>query len=166
VSNLACGYALSGVPGLFRPESPQEAAKIGLRALLHDASEAYITDLNSPAKSLLPEYKVMEDRISSAIYKKYGVEYDEEPVQIKYADNTMLVAEAQALLKETDFSKWVDNNYDQSVKYMQIPLTPRQAEASYLTRFASMLQMYIQKQKPDLKVIDGGKKEEKADAIS
>jgi hypothetical protein len=161
VSNLAYKYALTGVSGVSVPCNQREAAKIGLHALLHDAAEAYVADLNSPAKSLIPEYKVLEDRIASVIYKKYGVEFDSMPAQVKYADNTMLVAEATALLVETDFSKWVAHHYDADAVYRQIPLTPRQAQATFLTRFATMLQMFLQP--PKLEVIDGGKKEEKID---
>ncbi len=158
VSTLTYKYALSGVSGVCRKVSNKEAAKIGLYALLHDASEAYVTDLNSPAKSLLPEYKALEKKISDAINEKYGVVFDEEPPQVKYADNTMLVAEAKALLFETDFSNWVKNHYDKDVVYRQIPMTPRQAEAAYLNRFATMLQMFIQPEKTEEKTDVGNDK--------
>ncbi len=168
VSNLAYKYALTGVSGVAAPVSQREAAKIGLYALLHDASETYVTDLNSPAKSLLPEYKALEEKIAAAINKKYGVEFEVKPPQVKYADNTMLVAEAKALLRETDFSNWVKNHYDKGVNYTQVPLTPRQAEAGFLNRFATMMQMYLQ---PEMKKVvdmqefkDKKDTEEKSDA--
>ena len=46
-------------------------------ALLHDAAEAYVGDLISPLKSLLPEFKAIEDNIQSAIYNKFGIELSE-----------------------------------------------------------------------------------------
>ncbi len=155
VSTLAYRYALSGVSGVCRRVSNKEAAKIGLRALLHDAEETYLSDLNSPAKSMLPEYKALQEKISAVIIKKYGVEFKVNPPQIKYADNTMLVAEAKALLFETDFSNWANNCYDKDVVYRQIPMTPRQAEAAYLNRFATMLQMFIQPEPKTEEKTDG-----------
>lgn len=151
VSMLSYKYAHAGVDGMFPPESPKEAAKIGLYALMHDAQETYITDMNSPLKSLLPDYQAMEEKITAVIQKKYGLVYENMPPQVKYADNTMLVAEAKALLRETDFSKWVKDHYDKGVKYSQIPLTPRQAEATFLNRFATMMQLWFQ---PEKKVVD------------
>ena len=166
VSNLAYKYALAGVTPLYAPvPSQREAAKIGLLALMHDASEAYITDLNSPAKSLLPGYKALENLITDVINKKYGIEFGVVPAQIKYADNTMLIAEAKALLFETDFTDWINNVYDKKVQYNQIPLTPRQAESSFLNRYATMMQMYTQPEPK--KVVDMQEfKDKKATSIS
>lgn len=49
---------------------PIEAAK---HALLHDASEAYLGDIVSGLKQLLPDYKNIEDVVQNMIYKKYGI---------------------------------------------------------------------------------------------
>jgi len=50
--------------------------RVGLALLLHDASEAYLGDVVSPLKGLLPQYKAIEDSFSSLIYKKYIPGYD------------------------------------------------------------------------------------------
>lgn len=47
-----------------------------LGALLHDASEAYICDLPTPVKLLLPDYRRLEEGLQAAIYQKFGVKYD------------------------------------------------------------------------------------------
>jgi len=44
-----------------------------LEFLLHDAAEAYLGDVSSPLKSLLPEYQKIEARFDSVIRKKYGL---------------------------------------------------------------------------------------------
>jgi hypothetical protein len=44
----------------FEPDVP-------LYALLHDAAEAYIGDLSTPLKALVPEIRAIEDRIQRAI---------------------------------------------------------------------------------------------------
>lgn len=44
-----------------------------LRALLHDASEAYLTDIPSPYKMQIPGYKRVEARVTNAIGKHFGI---------------------------------------------------------------------------------------------
>ena len=44
-----------------------------LEALLHDASEAYICDIPTPFKNLLPEYKKLEEKITIAISTKFNI---------------------------------------------------------------------------------------------
>ena len=44
-----------------------------LEALLHDAAEAYIKDIPSPLKAMLPDYKAMEKHIEAAIREKFGL---------------------------------------------------------------------------------------------
>lgn len=47
--------------------------KIQLACLLHDASEAYISDVTSPLKSQLPKYREIEDRLQSMIYSHFNI---------------------------------------------------------------------------------------------
>lgn len=49
---------------------PEAEAK--LDALLHDAAEAYLTDLPSLIKRSLPKYMMMENKLRGLIYLKYG----------------------------------------------------------------------------------------------
>jgi 5'-deoxynucleotidase YfbR-like HD superfamily hydrolase len=46
-----------------------------LQALLHDASEAYLLDLPTPVKKLLPEYYLYEGKIMLLIAEKFGFQY-------------------------------------------------------------------------------------------
>ena len=68
---------------------PEEYA---LEALTHDASEAYLGDIASPLKQLLPEYKVIEAKVEAAIAKQYGLCYP-FPYCVKEADMRMLRTE-------------------------------------------------------------------------
>lgn len=45
--------------------------EFALEALMHDAAEAYCNDISSPLKALLPEYRVIEDRIEAVIRSKF-----------------------------------------------------------------------------------------------
>lgn len=70
-----------------------------LEGLLHDAAEAYVGDVASPLKSLLPDYKNMEKNIIQLIYKKFGIESTKESRKlVKEADLEQLRKEAFYLM--------------------------------------------------------------------
>lgn len=52
-------------------EHPKDK-QLALAALLHDASEAYLGDMPSPIKAILPDYKNIERRLMMAIALKFG----------------------------------------------------------------------------------------------
>jgi len=68
---------------------------------MHDASEAYIQDLPSPLKTLLPQYKVLESRVEKAIAKKFNLTLP-HPVEVKNIDMVMLVTEMRDFMKGND----------------------------------------------------------------
>lgn len=70
-----------------------------LGALLHDASEAYLNDISTPVKRLLPQYKHLERRVQGRIARKFGLpEGFDTDADIHAADRLMLQAEAAVLL--------------------------------------------------------------------
>ena len=74
---------------------------LALDALLHDAAEAYITDVPRPFKKLLIGFSGLESKIMTVIYEHFGLkepEYDQYPI-IKNGDLQMLAIEQQQLLK-------------------------------------------------------------------
>lgn len=68
-----------------------------LAGLLHDASEAYLSDIASPIKQFFSQYYEMEDRIMKVIAEKFGFEYPLNE-DVKNADSTQLKSEAKHLL--------------------------------------------------------------------
>ena len=75
--------------------------------LLHDASEAYLKDIPSPLKVLLPEYVCLERRLTHAITAKFGVPYAGEwPDPVKRADALALRAEAWVKLNHPPLHDW------------------------------------------------------------
>lgn len=63
--------------------------------LLHDASEAYLSDITRPVKANLPEYHRIEHVLQEAIYNKYipGGLTKEEQQTVKRIDDTCLYYE-------------------------------------------------------------------------
>ena len=93
-----------------------------LSALLHDASEAYLMDIPSPIKALLPNYKEIENGLMEVISKKFGFEWP-MPDEVKEADkkrlewewdNLMLKGQNFTLPSETVknlfFNRFIDFN--------------------------------------------------------
>lgn len=75
-------------------------AEDALAALLHDATEAYIGDMISPLKALLPAYRLIEQRVWVAIAKRFGVD-TVMPNSVKQADLQLLATERRDLLPES-----------------------------------------------------------------
>lgn len=69
-----------------------------LAGLLHDASEAYMGDVSSPLKKLLPSYKAMESKTQSVIGKKFNV-FTVENKAVSIADLQALLFEKTLLMK-------------------------------------------------------------------
>lgn len=65
---------------------------VQLACLLHDGSEAYLSDITRPVKIHLNEYKVIEKNLQDAIYKKYlnRCLTDDEKALVKSVDNCIL----------------------------------------------------------------------------
>lgn len=63
-----------------------------LGALLHDGSEAYISDMPSPIKARMPEYKIIEDVLMTAIAEKFGFKFPLSE-EVKNIDREILLLE-------------------------------------------------------------------------
>lgn len=98
--------------------------KVQLAGLLHDAAEAYLTDIPTPVKRNMPEYRHTESSILQVVYDKCGVtELTASEVEaVDSADKAMLYLEAKRLMRNTDgwaeqFRTYVDSipNIDDAI---------------------------------------------------
>jgi hypothetical protein len=115
-----------------------------LSGLMHDASEAYLSDLARPVKHCTPignPYFDVENRIMIAIANKLHF-YWPPTQQIKDADNILLYAEKAALM--TGLS-WKENEKDWEAEPIKVPDTvrlqfyiPFEAEQRFLERFRTI----------------------------
>lgn len=69
--------------------------EIRLACLLHDASEAFISDITRPVKRALTQYKEIEERLQRVIYQRFGISPDDEEIMsaVSEIDDAMLYYE-------------------------------------------------------------------------
>lgn len=78
-----------------------------LEALLHDAHEAYLTDIARPIKYLpqLAGYREIENSLDKVIRHFFGLPLEMSP-EVKRADNIALVTEARDLVPGVTQQQW------------------------------------------------------------
>ncbi len=75
--------------------------KLQLACLLHDAAEAYLSDVTRPVKALLPEYQAVEDRLLDVIWEKYIGEVTETERKLVFEiDDAILSLEFKKLMPQ------------------------------------------------------------------
>lgn len=109
--------------------------KLKLAALLHDASEAYISDLSRPIKrapGLGEVYMKVEKEIQDSINAKFGIETIHLP-EIKRADNLLLLTEQRDLMPEN--VAFIEDDGHDRLKEIVYPWPSEYAERDFLFRF-------------------------------
>lgn len=102
-------------------------------ALLHDAAEAYILDMPTPIKLMLPEYRDMEDRLMYAVSIALNF-VGWMRADVKRADMVALATEKRDLMRNASW--WsVPVEPDEA---RIVPLLPQQAEQLFLARWAEV----------------------------
>ena len=102
--------------------------------LLHDASEAYLGDVATPLKNMLPEYRALEDRVQRAIARRFMLVWP-MPKEVKQADVRALLAEKRELLT-------VDHDWGIDIEPMAGPILPycwQQAKQLFENRYEEIV---------------------------
>ncbi|MGC6386536.1 HD family hydrolase [Ewingella sp. S1.OA.A_B6] len=106
-------------------------------ALLHDATEAYMKDIPSPLKCLLPDYARIEKSIDTLIREKYELP-PEMSALVKTADLIMLATERRDL--EVDLENhWPVLEGINPADFLISPLNPVQARALFMRRWEELM---------------------------
>lgn len=109
---------------------PRPMAMFGL---MHDAAEAFIGDVTSPLKKLIPAYKEIEKRVEAAIFARFNLAYPFPP-EVKQADLIALATEQRDLMPPHD-DDWVMTMGIAPLLTRIVPLTPPQARKLFLDRY-------------------------------
>lgn len=104
-----------------------------LQALLHDAAEAFMGDVATPLKRLLPDYKAIEKKAEAAVFARFGLPAELHKC-VKDADLQMLRAEVKALMPRECLS-WDMLVCVPDCGMKIIPMTPAVAEREFLSRY-------------------------------
>lgn len=106
------------------------------QGLMHDASEAYLGDVASPLKGLLPEYKALEHRVEQAISDHFGLPFPLHPA-VKNADLRMLMTEKRDIMLQTGQcqKEWPDI---EPYKFKIRPCEPEVSKAMFLDMYTNL----------------------------
>lgn len=115
-------------------------SQFALEALLHDASEAFLSDLSTPLKELLPQYRALETPTQQAINSYFGV----HPVGWAAMSPAVLRADLMALATEKrdlmpfDDTPWTILEGVKPHPFKLNPESPSTACLNFLERFATL----------------------------
>lgn len=105
-----------------------------LWGLLHDASEAYLGDVATPLKNILPGYRALEEHVQRTIAKVFRLQWP-MPSDVKDADVRALMAEKRDLIGG-------DHDWGIDVEPMCGPVNPypwNQAKQLFEKRFLELV---------------------------
>ncbi len=78
--------------------------------LMHDAAEAYLGDVNSILKQLLPDYKIIEKRVEALVFEKFGLAYPMNK-EVKNMDLRLLATELRDFMPCDDWKELEQEGY-------------------------------------------------------
>ena len=113
-----------------------------LACLLHDASEAYLSDITRPVKGCLPEYRRIEQVLQEMIYEKYLIAppTEREREIVKRMDDTCLYYEFEHFTGEKLFD--VAPQATVLPEYRECPM--REVEKKFLALFEKLMAQTVQ----------------------
>lgn len=109
-----------------------------LAGLLHDAAEAYLGDIPSPLKAVLPDYKALEKLNEQAINAKFNIELNIfEKALVKKADTAALFTEAYYLLpsKGKDWAMFTEGEWEVEHEFKPANLPPVYSYAEFMRAY-------------------------------
>lgn len=130
--HISAYYSVSEHSYIVSHHVPKEYALWGL---LHDASEAYLSDIVRPAKPYIAGYKEAEARLMAVICERFGLD-PVEPAEVKWADGAILADEMRTLIRKPA-GEW-DLPVPEGLGAWINCWTPMTAKAAFLRRFREL----------------------------
>lgn len=108
--------------------------ELAMWGLLHDAAEAYLTDLPRPVKCQMPLFDEVETRLLEIIAAHFGLRCP-MPAEVKHADDVLLATEARDVMGPAP-EPWSFGGTPlrETIK----PMSPAEAERAFLERFEAL----------------------------
>jgi len=119
----------------FEAKARGLSERIQIACLLHDASEAYISDITRPVKNHLPEYLEVEKRLQDIIYDKFlgSPLTEDEAAHVEQIDHDLLVCEFDALMEKKVINESPDISSAPSFEFIGF----KEGKARFLRFFSS-----------------------------
>lgn len=111
-----------------------------LAALLHDAHEAYIGDVPSPLKAMLPDFQMLEDRVQRAVMDALGIKLPLHP-SVKRADLMALATESRLVCGAAESGLFDGVEHLRLEHATFAPVGPSRACAMFLLRYEQLLRV-------------------------
>ncbi len=105
-----------------------------LAALLHDAAEAYVSDVPRPVRRRVPDFDAVEARILAVILERFGLP-PRLPDAVRAADDALLATELRDLMAPPP-EPWALRA--EPLPGRIEPWSPAEAERAFLARFAEL----------------------------
>lgn len=116
-----------------------ESLMVQFAGLMHDAPEFALGDVNSPLKTLLPDYRKIEERWTKAIGLKYNIPLSEFK-KVKPYDHEALILEANSVFKVRRPEWDSENLHSYSLPYRKfygVEWSPEYAKKMFMIMFTS-----------------------------
>lgn len=114
---------------------PKEDALAGL---LHAAHEAYVGDVSSPFKVLLPDYRVYEELAAQTVRRAFGLPYTLPP-SVREADLIALATEREGFMKAAQHVAWSVLEGVEPYNRPMPALVSKHAEQLFMLRFKEIV---------------------------
>lgn len=111
---------------------------LALCGLLHDASEAFLGDVSSPLKKLLPEYQRIEDRVQDAIASHFNIPFP-FPKEVHEADKRMYWQERQEVANNGVRDGLWHQNLRATRKVEAQGMAPHMARRMFMKRYKEII---------------------------
>lgn len=124
---------------LSEKETDEERARIAKWALLHDAAEAYIGDINAPLKAWLRRHTNALDELEARIMDRVRLQLDlagDEPAIVKQCDLILCATEARDLMPDAH-TGWL-KSLPEPLPRTILPMRIDHAENAFLTAYARL----------------------------
>jgi hypothetical protein len=103
--------------------------------LLHDASEAYVSDICGPIKPFIMGYKEIEDQLLVAVAQRFALPWPEDSF-VKYADKAVFASERRQVMPMVDWWNLHEDHPDAGMTI--IPWPWYEAKERFLQKFEEL----------------------------